>query len=85
MLEKGKCYFFRNPSADSYVGRLVQIIDPFTVEIDCAAWIADSGRLHVFLRDGRAEGMEVEPVGNGVITRYQSVIPWEHSLFTEAV
>jgi hypothetical protein len=83
-LEVGKTYFFRNPAADSYVGRLVEAIDPFTVALEDASWVAQSGRLHVFVRDGRAPEMEIEPVGN-VNTRYQSVIDWPHELFTEAV
>ncbi len=83
-LEIGKTYFFRNPAADSYVGRLVQIVDPFTVALETASWVAQSGRLHTFVRDGTAPNMEIEPVGD-VITRYQSVIWWPHELFTEAV
>lgn len=84
-LEIGKTYFFRNPSADSYVGRLVRIVDPFTVVIDCASWVAQSGRLHVFIRDGSAPEMEIEFCGDGVGTRYQSYIPWPHKLFEESV
>lgn len=81
----GNTYFVRNPAADSYVGRLVAIIDPFTVALEDASWVANSGRLHQFIRDGRAEGMEIEPVGSVPATRYQAIIVWDHPLFMEAV
>lgn len=83
-LEIGKVYFVRNPAADSYVGRLVAVIDPFTLALEEASWVADSGRLSVFVRQGRAPNMEIEPVGR-VITRYQAIIEWPHQLFTEAI
>lgn len=84
MLEIGKNYYVRNPAADNLVGRLVAIIDPFTLELEEAAWIADTGgRTSEFVANGRCEGMEVERPGR-VITRYQSVVEWNHPCFTES-
>jgi hypothetical protein len=80
----GKTYFVRNPSADSYVGRLVAVIDPFTVALEDASWVAQSGRLHTFVREGKAPNMEIEPVGYVPRARYQSIVEWDHPLFTEA-
>lgn len=80
----GNTYFVRNPSADSYVGRLVAIVDPFTVALEDASWVADSGQLHIFVRDGKADNMEIEPVGYVPCARFQSIIFWPHKLFTEA-
>lgn len=81
----GQTYYVVNPGADSYVGRLVAIIDPFTVALEDASWVAESGRRHLFIRDGKADGMEIEPVGFVAAARYQSIIRWPHELFTEAV
>lgn len=81
----GNTYFVRDPGADNYVGRLVAIIDPFHVALEDASWVADSGRLHIFVRDGRAEGMEIEPVGRVASASYRSILDWSHKLFDEAV
>lgn len=81
----GQTYYLVNPSADSYVGRLAAIVDPFTVALEDASWVANSGRRSVFVKEGRSEGMEIEPVGYVAAARYQSIILWEHPLFTEAV
>lgn len=84
-LKIGETYFVRDPAADSYVGRLVAIVDPFTVALAGASWVANSGRLHAFVRDGKAEGMEIEPVGFVPCAHFRSIIEWPHKLFTEAV
>jgi hypothetical protein len=81
----GKTYFVRNPAADSYVGRLVAVVDPFTVALEDASWVSESGRLSEFVSRGRADGMEIEPVGRVPCARYQSIIEWDHPLFREAV
>mgnify|MGYP001576054387 CR=1 FL=1 len=80
----GQNYFIRDPSGDSYVGRLVAELNPFCVALEDASWVSESGRLHIFVRDGRAENMEIEPVGYVPRARYQSIIDWPHKLFTEA-
>jgi hypothetical protein len=82
-LEVGKCYFVRGGAKD-YVGRLAEIDTPFTLTLADAAWVAESGRFHEFMRDGRAAGMEVEPCG-AVMLRWEEVFPWPFPLFAEAV
>jgi hypothetical protein len=82
-LEVGKTYFFQTCTKD-WVGRLHSVDGPYTVTLTGASWVADSGRLSVFVREGRAEGMEVEPVGV-VCCQWVNWIPWPHKLFTEAV
>lgn len=82
-LEIGKCYFVRTDT-DHWVGRLVEIDGPYTVTLAGAAWIANSGRLHEFIRDGRADNMEVEPVGD-IMVHWRALLPWPHELFKDAI
>ena len=70
---------------DHWVGRIAGIYGPYTVGLTEAAWIAESGRLHVFVRDGKAEGMEVEVVGTIKRVQYLAILPWKHELFKESV
>lgn len=61
------------------LGRVVGIVDGF-IELEGAAWIADSGRFMNFLQEGVAS--EVEPVGrmwvatSGIIDFFE----WSHEL-----
>jgi len=82
-LEIGKCYFVQTCTKD-WVGRLVSIDGPYTLTLVEASWVADSGRFHQFVRDGKTENMEVEPVG-AVCCQWVNWIPWDHPLFTGAV
>ena len=70
---------------DHWVGVLVSWDGPYMVTIKDFAWIADSGRLHHFLRDGRAENMEVEPAPDGMQAKIQflAILNWPHALFRE--
>ena len=79
----GQCYYVRTLT-DHWVGRLAEI-GPHTVTLSEASWVADSGRLSVFIATGNADGMEVEPVGIVGGLNYMSWIPWEHPLFKEAI
>ncbi len=81
-MEIGKCYFVRTLS-DHWVGRVIAV-QPFSVTLEDAAWIADCGRLHVFMRDGKTNNMEIEPVGE-VTCQWVAYLPWPHKLFSEAV
>lgn len=82
-LEIGKTYFIETITSYNYVGRLVSI-DGQAVVLEEAAWIANSGRLNEFMRTGKADGMEIEPVGiQGA--RWAGWRPWPHKLFTKAV
>ena len=80
----GKNYLFESVTSNLYVGRLVRVDGPHTVVLAEAAWVSETGRLHLFMRDGTAPGMEVEPVGiQGV--HWVGWRPWPHKLFTEAI
>ena len=82
----GQIYFVENPQGKSFVGRLTHILDPFTVALEEASWVANSGRYHQFCRTGNGgPNMEIEPCGRVPAARYQSIVDWPHKLFTEAI
>lgn len=68
----------------NYVGRIVGFPGPKVIELEDASWVANSARLHVFVRDGRADGMDIEPVGS-ICCSWNDLIQWDHKLFKEAV
>jgi hypothetical protein len=79
----GEQYYFQTARFD-YVGRVLSIDGPYTVTLEDAACVFSTGRLHVFLREGRAPQMELEPVGvQGV--QWLGWSPFPHPLFPEAV
>lgn len=82
-LEIGKNYYVRTVT-DHWIGRLTSIDGPYTLTLENAAWIADSGRLHIFLSKGKAPNMEIEPVGN-VTCQWVAILPWQHGLFAETI
>jgi hypothetical protein len=79
-MREGECYYVRTLS-DHWVGRCIGI-GPDTVLLEEAAWVADSGRLSVFLAKGEAPNMEIEVVGT-VCVRWYAWLPWPHKLFTK--
>ncbi len=79
-LVPGQNYYFRGPRSD-YVGQLVAVTGPYTVALTRAAWVAHSGRLHAFVRDGTADNMEIEPVGMMPCVQFQDAVVWPHPLF----
>lgn len=79
----GEKYYVRTCRND-YVGGLLSIDGPYSVTLGDAAWVAESGRLTAFLRDGTAPGMEVEPVGV-VCCQWVDWSPWPHNLFPEQI
>ena len=82
----GENVWVRAGTRDDYVGKLVSIDGPFTVTLDSAAWVAESGRFSVFMRDGRADSMEIEPMGDGLtLNNISAIKPWPHALFKEAI
>lgn len=82
--EIGKCYFVRD-GVDYWVGKLVDVLPHALVLEDCS-WIASTGRLHEFMAKGKAENMEVEPLGEvRHCVQWRSVSEWPHKLFTKAV
>jgi hypothetical protein len=72
---------------DYWVGEVISIDGPHTVTLIRAAWVADTGRLHEFTRDGRAANMEVEPLPDGmtVTCQWAAILPWPHPLLREVV
>lgn len=83
-LTPGECYRFTDVTSMIYIGRLVEVVGPHTAVIEDAAWIASTGRLHEFVRNGRVAGMEVEPIGVRCI-HWAGWEPWPHKLLREAV
>jgi len=79
----GRTVFARGNN-DHYVGRVIDVLPGRVVELDDASWVANSGRMSEFVRLGRADGMEIEPVGR-VLVAWQEIIDWPHTLFKEAV
>ena len=83
-LEPGQCYFVRTIT-DYWIGRLVEV-GPLHVTLENAAWIASTGRLSDFVKNGKADNMEVEPVGTIMCSLSGSaVLPWPHKLFDKAI
>lgn len=67
-----------------YTGRVVRVDDRYIV-LDQAAWIADTGRFHKAMAEGREALVEVEPLPKDRIVRIShgsvlSVMDWPHSL-----
>lgn len=83
MLESGKTYYVRTLS-DHWVGQVERVLSPFCVKLINAAWVADSGRLSEFARNGKTTNMEIEPVGT-IIVKWEAAIEWPHALFTKAI
>ncbi len=80
-LEVGKSYFVRTATMAN-LGRLKKIVGKFLV-LENAVWIADTGRFHDFLRDGKCN--EYEGFINDCIVPIDSIIDvteWQHKLFS---
>lgn len=71
--------------SDHWVGEVGEVVGPRELKLINAAWIADCGRLHIFMRDGKAPSMEIEPIYHPITVAWEAVIEWPHALFTEAV
>lgn len=79
-LEIGKNYFIRSVT-HYYTGRLTAIVGQWLV-LEEASWIADTGRFHDFLKDGKCNEYEsfVAPVRipiGGII----DITDWNFPLF----
>jgi len=78
--EVGKNYFIRTVSM-YYTGCLKKIVGEFLV-LSNAAWVADTGRFHDFLKTGSVN--EVEPFIDDVFVPLGSICDatlWNHKLF----
>jgi hypothetical protein len=79
LFELGKAYYFRTVTHHQ-TGRVKRIVGKF-IELEEAAWVADSGRWHDALMTGTLS--EVEPFPHGVIINSDSLVdatPWMHDL-----
>ena len=74
----GEKYFFRTVTYH-LTGRVTKIIGSI-VELENAAWIADSGRFMQAIKEGILN--EVEPVGKAYlnINSVTDFFPWKHKL-----
>jgi hypothetical protein len=75
----GKKYFIMT-GTNFFTGEAVSVDDRIIVLNKCA-WIADTGRLHDALRDGKFN--EVEPMGDGIAIHISSIVSsleWKHQL-----
>lgn len=78
-LVEGRLYYVRTARND-YIGTLVEA-GPYSVVLENPAWIADSGRLQVFMRDGKSPNMEVERLGDVKIKiQWLEICEWPHKL-----
>ena len=86
IIEIGKPYFIRTVT-DYWTGRVIAINGPNTVSIVDFAWVASTGRLGEFLKNGRAANMEVEAAPDGMRKQvtYLSIDDWPHPLLRETI
>lgn len=79
-LTVGQNYFIRTIT-HYYTGRLKEVVGQWLV-LDDASWIADTGRFHDFLKDGKCN--EYESFIESVMVPIASIIDvtiWKHGLF----
>jgi len=74
----GHKWFFRTVTYH-LTGQAVKIVGNF-VELEDAAWVADSGRFMDAIKEGKLN--EVEPVGKAFVNLLSvtDFFPWKHSL-----
>ena len=74
----GEKYFFRTVTYH-LTGRVKKVIGSL-LELENAAWIADSGRFMNAIKEGTLK--EVEPVGRAYvnINTVTDIFPWKHKL-----
>ena len=83
-LEVGETYFVETCTKD-WVGRLVECSGPYTVVLEDASWVANSGRMSTFMAIGNGGAqMEIEPVGI-VCAQWVNWMPWPFALPKEAI
>lgn len=77
----GQAFFFRTVTYH-LTGRVKKIIGNI-LELEQAAWIADSGRFMQAIKEGKLN--EVEPVGRAFINinSVTDFFPWKHKLPTD--
>lgn len=68
----------------NYVGQIVEILPGKVVRLQDASWVAETGRLHEFIKHGKTDDMEIEPVGDHLM-EWTEITHWPHKLFKEAI
>lgn len=82
-IKPGRTVMVMGPNFN-YVGRIVSFPSPKVIELEDASWVSESGRLHQFVAHGKADSMDIEPVGR-ICCSWNDLIDWPHNLFKEAV
>ena len=74
----GEKFFFRTVTYH-LTGKVKKLVGNI-IELDDAAWIADSGRFMQCIKDGKLN--EVEPIGKAYLnlTSVTDFFPWKHKL-----
>ena len=86
-LTEGHMYFVSTARWD-YVGRLHRVTGQYMIVLTEAARVAHSGRFHEFIRDGRNDQMEIEPIltpGGVISCQWLDWTPWFHLPLREVV
>jgi hypothetical protein len=85
IFKEGNKVFIRTLS-DYWVGEVVDST-PTEVHLKDAAWVSETGLLMDFCKNGRAEGLEVEPVGEiyVAVAMIAAAQVWKHELFLDRV
>jgi hypothetical protein len=87
-LEIGKKYYVET-TTKYWVGILVSVEGPHALTLGRASWVAETGRFSEFLRTGKAQGMEVEPVltpnREWAILNVTGYAEWPHDLWDKSV
>jgi len=78
--EIGKNYFIRTVT-HHFTGKLVKVTSKELV-LEDAAWIADDGRFHEAIRDGKLNEVEPFPDGQVIIGRGSLIdaVIWKHTI-----
>lgn len=66
---------------DDYVGEIFQFLPGRVVALKNASWVSESGFLFDFVKNGKADNMEIEPVGDHMV-HWEGITHWPHPLFT---
>lgn len=83
-LQPGKNYFVRQIN-DYWLGELVRQTGPHSGVFRKLCWVASTGRLTAFMRDGREANMEIEPYPDDVQSElhWPTIVEWPHPLLRE--
>ena len=84
-IEVGKAYLFRTVTL-YLLGRVKEIKGKFVV-LEESSWVADTQRFSDFIKNGKTDDMEIEPIYNGVhavnLETVVDIIEWKNDLLKE--